>query len=198
MLLETVIVIALRAPPPARTDWQGTNALQLDQLLERTLIPALRRAEGLHSGYEAFGHLSVRRRPIARDRECLKAFLAEVEQGLHPLLTTMTAVGKRLAIDPSQLRKMLPVECASLCKTLTDRRAESAKRARRARLTELEVAIRQVGEDLATNDGPLTRRNVELRLRHLGFNVRRPDSKSIRDRVADAKCQALKRMSGSS
>jgi hypothetical protein len=143
-------------------------------------------------------NLSVRRRPIARDREYLKAFLAEVEQGLHPILSTMTAVGRRLAIDPSQLRKILPAECASLCKALTDRRAESSKRARRARLTELEVAIRQVGEDLAANDGPLTRRNVELRLRHLGFNVRRPDSKNIRERVADAKCQALQQMSGSS
>lgn len=143
-------------------------------------------------------HLSVRRRPIARDRERLKAFLAEVEQGLHPILSTMKAVGQRLAIDPSQLRRMLPVECASLCKALTDRRVDSAKRSRRARLIQLEEAIRQVGQDLAASDGPLTKRNVERRLRHLGFNVRRPDSKSIRERVADAKCQALKEMSGNS
>lgn len=143
-------------------------------------------------------HLSVRRRPRARDRDYLKAFLAEVEHGLHPILSTMTAVGQRLEIDPSQLRKMLPAECASLCKALTNRRAESAKRARRARLTELELAIRQVGEEMAANDGPLTRRNVELRLRHLGFNVRRPDSKRMRERIADAKFQALQQMSGSS
>lgn len=75
---------------------------------------------------------------------------------------------------------------------------EATKRARRARGAEPEVAISQVGEDLAASDGALTRRNVELRLRHMGSDVRWPDSKGIRERVGDAERQALLQASGSS
>lgn len=141
-------------------------------------------------------YLRPRRLPKARDLSFFRMFLKEVADGAHPALASMNAVAEKLAIDASALRKLLPEESGALTAILAARRAEIRLRMQSRRAVELEAAIRQVGDDLARNAGPLTRRNVDLKLRHLGFQLRHEDSVPVRKRVAAAKEEAERILSG--
>jgi Mg2+/Co2+ transporter CorC len=48
-----------------------------------------------------------------------------------------------------------------------------------ARERDLSEAISSVGAELAQSNGSVTRRNVEKKLMHLGFQVAQADSKSV-------------------
>ena len=143
-------------------------------------------------------YASQRKHPKKRDNEAMRVFLSEVEVGKHPSLHTMIAVAQRLSIDPSGLRRRLPDEVKRLSSTLAARRVVARHRKKAAHARDFNEAILQVGNDLAQAGGPLTRRNVELRLAQLGFPVRRPESKDVRKRVSLAMESALQRMSGTS
>lgn len=124
-----------------------------------------------------------RKLPERRDVDVVKSYLASVENGAIPNLTTLRGVASRININVRELRRIAPIETAQLSKVLAGRRILSMQRKHEGREKLLRDEIPKALTKLLDDGYQPTRRTLHKSLTDKGISIRREEGPRVSEIV---------------
>lgn len=124
-----------------------------------------------------------RKLPEKRDIDVVKSYLASVENGAIPNLTTLRSVASRININVRELRRIAPIETAQLSKVLAGRRILSMQRKHEGREKLLRNEIPKALTKLLDDGLQPTRRPLHKSLTDIGISIRREEGPRVSEIV---------------
>lgn len=124
-----------------------------------------------------------RKLPERRDLDVVKSYLASVENGAIPNLTTLRSVASRININVRELRRIAPIEVVQLSKVLSVRRKLSMLRKHEDREKLLKEEIPKALTKLLDHGHQATRRSLHKSLVDIGISIRREEGPRVSEIV---------------
>lgn len=124
-----------------------------------------------------------RKLPEKRDLDAVKSYLASVENGTIPNLTTLRSVASRININARELRRIAPIETAQISKVLAGRRKLSMQRKHEGREKLLRDEIPKALTKLLDDGLQPTRRTLHKSLTDIGISIRREEGPQVSEIV---------------
>lgn len=126
-----------------------------------------------------------RKRGEKRNISKILALYAAVQDGDATSMNTITDVGRRLGVEPKDLRRILPMETRRLADLLKMRRVVAKEKRATYRKEALEKEVRLLVTGMTRRNEKLTRRAIDKALRLSGLPVQRNEARFISKLVRD-------------